>query len=821
MKRGCLVGLSILMIIFIVVPIGALAEEDKIQPSDENIIMDAKIGFDSRYRLGAWTPITVEIENQGEDIDGFIEVTVNSDAARAISYSRPAVVAKDSKKRFILYAQINTIQKKFNVELKEKNKTIKSMEIKSMIPMTSNKYLIGVITDDKPALGYWWRTLGEGSIFANHETVLIKSDEIPDRREVMENFDMLVINNVDTSLMTPKQEEILDQWIYNGGILILGTGPNARKTLSGLKSNIVDVQTGDMFQSDPIEKMDDIKLDLSDITPKDGEKLMEDNEKALVWGLERERGNIFISAFDLGLEPFSSWQGNKTFWETLLVENMDPNIVSRFKDPNGISNMNEKYAGGYNYHIREALGAIKALDVPPYINLIFILVAYILAVGPINYIVLKKLDKREWMWFTIPVFVVLFSVGIYTTGYLQKGNDIIVNTISTIELKGGPSASIDTYAGVFIPQRGDYHISVDSDTLLNLYGESDINDMGYSNPSEQDGRRTIKTKVSQGDPSSITLYDSNVWTMRTLALKDVNTEFGDIKAELFYEDGSIKGTIINNTPYPLEDVIIYTPMGNFERVGNLVSGGKGDVSLLLDDKIPQYSSGYDGIYMMLDELYPYAYSGNNTPSDEERDMRIKRTLLEGLILDEGAQYFSSDGYVNLIGFCDYRPDEKIKVNGSEPDDFQHMGVVASSFDIAYERDGMISLPPGYIKGILNQGLSKDITSADMGFYLEGGQATFDFYMSDYMDYDLSKIEINARLFDGSMEISLYDAEKGVYIDSDDAIDIDKNRGSIIINSESLSRFVSEEGVLRIEIQSKIRDYCNFDTPTLVIEGRKR
>lgn len=819
MEKKKWIAIIILMIISIVIPLGIMAEGEQAQSTQEDITMEAKIGFDGHYRLGAWTPITVEIENLSQDIDGYIEVIVNHDSDTAISYTRPAVIAKDSKKRFVLHAQINTIQKQLKIDLKQGDRTIKSLEVKNLAPMTLNKYLIGVITDDKPALSYWWRTLGEGSIFSSHDTVQVKTDEIPDNILVMDNFTMIVINNVDTSMLTHKQLLVLDQWVNNGGILIIGTGPNATKTLSGFTPTIIDAQIGEIYQTEPIPDMDNIELNMARLSPVDGKKFMDENGQGIVWMLQKGKGMIFLSEFDLGLEPFISWQGNKSLWETILVNSLNADVVTALRDPNIALDINVNHHYGSNYQLREALGAIKALDLPSFTNLIIILLGYLLVVGPINYIILKKFDKREWAWFTIPALVILFSIGIYAMGYWQKGSEIIVNTVSTIRLNDNAKADIDTYAGIFIPRRGDYEVSVDGDSFLSLFGEGGFDDMHYPNAQEQHQKRVL-ARISQVNPSSITLYDSNVWTMRTFTFRELDTAFGDIKGELFYEDGKVRGTVTNNTPYPLEDVIIYTPFGSFESIGNIVSGGQKEVNLSISNVNRQYK-GYDSLYMMLENLYPYSYYSGRAPSDEEREIWIKRNLIEGILMNYANPSLTSSSYINLLGFCEYRPDEKIKVNGTEPSDLQYRGVVIKGLDMEFEKDGVVSIPPGYVKGILDVQASDSVFPEYSGFYLERGQAVFYFDMSSYMDLDISKFEIIVTPYNGSIGLSIYDIELGDYIDVGDNITNDRARGTISINPNDLNGFVSENGLLYLRVHGEPRGYTNFETPTLVIEGRQR
>src|SRR4029078_3512544 len=83
--------------------------------------------------------------------------------------------------------------------------------------------------------------------------------------------------------------------------------------------------------------------------------------------------------------------------------------------------------GGDDSQIVQAAAQLPNLALPPVGGLIAILVVYILLIGPINYLILKRIDRREWAWVTMPVLIVAFAVGAYGFGSLLRGTNAPVN----------------------------------------------------------------------------------------------------------------------------------------------------------------------------------------------------------------------------------------------------------------------------------------------------------------------------------------------------------------------------------------------------------
>ena len=110
---------------------------------------------------------------------------------------------------------------------------------------------------------------------------------------------------------------------------------------------------------------------------------------------------------------------------------------------------------------------LPALALPPIGGLVLLLFGYIALIGPINYLVLKRIDRREWAWVTMPALIAVFAAGAYAYGSALRGSDVIVNEVAIV--RGAPDAtegSAQVYLGVFSPTRGTYQVALPGGALL-------------------------------------------------------------------------------------------------------------------------------------------------------------------------------------------------------------------------------------------------------------------------------------------------------------------------------------------------------------------
>lgn len=196
-------------------------------------------------------------------------------------------------------------------------------------------------------------------------------------------------------------------------------------------------------------------------------------------------GRVTLVGFDLDRSPFidERTKADRTaFWEALVAAAGDdqaarPQAVERSQPPPN------QWGGGGQVKstpltTREAEdGASAALrasvdyyDEVPVISFgwvaLFIL-GYTLLIGPIEYILLKKLLGRlELTWITFPVIVLTVSGAAYLTAYAVKGKDLRMNKIDVVDVDlrtdpARPRVYGRTWFTIFSPRIDSYTIGVE------------------------------------------------------------------------------------------------------------------------------------------------------------------------------------------------------------------------------------------------------------------------------------------------------------------------------------------------------------------------
>ena len=93
---------------------------------------------------------------------------------------------------------------------------------------------------------------------------------------------------------------------------------------------------------------------------------------------------------------------------------------------------------------------------------LFILI-YIVLIGPVDYLFLKKVVKRlEWTWVTFPVIVITVSAGAYFAAYALKGKDLKINKVDVVDIDlAGKRVDGNTWFTLFSPRIQNYTIGVE------------------------------------------------------------------------------------------------------------------------------------------------------------------------------------------------------------------------------------------------------------------------------------------------------------------------------------------------------------------------
>jgi hypothetical protein len=254
-------------------------------------------------------------------------------------------------------------------------------------------------------------------------------------------------------------------------------------------------------------------------------------------------------AFDAGANPFARWGDNARLWEAI--------VAAHRRSPRWFTIQD-------TYGLREAVNTIPGLKLPSTLQLLGFMLCYTALIGPVNYVVLRKMDRRVLAWLTIPAVILGFTACAYLTGFQMRGTRAIVHRLAAIYVpEGQETGRLVEVVGLFSPRRTTY------DLRLTEAGVGSL-PMGYYGSSSRQPLRV----VVESDGATVTDLRVDVGGIHPFIAEGyviaprVET---DLRLVLASTGGlQLEGTVRNGDAC-LQDAVLIT--GGYEqRLGDLEAG---------------------------------------------------------------------------------------------------------------------------------------------------------------------------------------------------------------------------------------------------------
>jgi hypothetical protein len=210
-----------------------------------------------------------------------------------------------------------------------------------------------------------------------------------------------------------------------------------------------------------------------------------------------------------------------------------------FIGPNGPV---QSFADVFGNVLNQSPGATN----PPILLIGLILLCYVALTGPIAYLVLRSMRRRELLWATAPVAALIFAMASYGIGFGSHGTDFIDNAIELQRISPDGTIQAYSYQGLFAPQRGDHVISLPPATLATTSFGSYYSGNGTRNSSSD--------LVVVGSHTTVNLHGVAVWQPNGFQTLSLAAGSSAVEAHLTYSGNSVRGTIVSRAPVPIRDV---------------------------------------------------------------------------------------------------------------------------------------------------------------------------------------------------------------------------------------------------------------------------
>lgn len=714
--------------------------EANAQEQSSGLKMEARPAFDGHFKYGEWLPLWVQLENNGPDLSGELQVRVPGRTGTSV-YAVEVSLPSGSRKLVPLYALPNNFSHALEVQLASKNQVLAKQSV-TVRPQPNVNYMIGIVAPERGAMALMMGASLPG-IRRTKVLVDLQLSDLPERPEGLRSFDALILNDLDTSSLTPSQKDALETWVHQGGRLIIGGGPRILQTASGLPDSLLPFIPSSFTEISSVSSLagysnaEEVRVPgpfvVATGDEPGGKVLVKQDGLPLVVELGLGSGFVDLIALDLALSPFDAWPGTASFWSALLSPNgaypdwLPPDMSARQTSAN---------------QMIYALSNLPALDLPSIRSLSVLLAIYIILVGPVNYLVLRWRKRLHWAWITIPLITIIFSGGAFSLGYAMRGTDLLLNRVIVAELQGGRTANIRNYYGLFSPSQNSYEIEVLGGGLL-----SQLNadyDPWSSRPMTAAGEVVL---LQQGDKNLVRGLSVNQWSMQSFMTEGALNDFGEISADLEFEQLSLRGTLSNETGVDLYDVVLV--VGNqILRLGELRAGEDVPVNLQTPDLMGQ-AFGPPLSYRIFEQEF-----NRPMPSGPPRELQLKQSILD-TVVPYGSSFGTFSGKFGgtanpegmdsalLLGWFD-SSSEDILVEGRVPAQ-QTTALLYTRIPFRLAEGGQVSVPPGLIAGSIIQmpvegGMCGPSGSAAV--YLGRGEAVFEFVLPErYRDVNIEELVV--------------------------------------------------------------------------------
>lgn len=523
------------------------------------LTIEASSLLDGHARVGSWMAIDVHIKNDGPPLTGELRLTGGVQGRTRFGTAIEAPTQSDQTHR--LYVQPPGFGREMEVSLVSGSTTVATTKAQFTIHDAS-QMVVGIVAEQPGDI------IGDLDLLPNVNnvkpvTVGLEVRDLPDRVEGWGALDRVVWQDMDSNQLAPEQLNALRGWVAGGGRLIIAGGTAGPSSLSAFPDALLPYRpttTTDVAPSSLVALLGELPDAATDLPALSG-ALTSGRSLATVAGqsVAAERAYGAGAVTIIGFDPTAKWLAGTNIAEGLWRRL----IPTRSTGTAG---------SGDDSQIVQAAAQLPSLALPPVGGLIALLGAYILLIGPLNYIVLKRLDKREWAWVTMPVLIAAFAVGAYGFGSLIRGTNVIVNEAAIV--RGAPGATeglAQTYVGVFSPSRASYQVRFLDGALLSAPTNGDF---------LSDGTATT-LDVLQGEPSRVRDLGVGFGSLRTIRAESP-VKVPLVQAALRLEDGRLRGSVTNASDQVLQAPAVVLG-GTVAKLSDLAPGQTANVDVALQN----------------------------------------------------------------------------------------------------------------------------------------------------------------------------------------------------------------------------------------------
>lgn len=582
----------------------------------------ATAGISGKAKYQSVVPLQVTVKNNGADFSGDMAINSSNSYEAASALVVPIDIAAGEEKTFTFYLDGLADNGYSDADLFafyegniEKGKKIaykgtKRLQSNFLDPTSTFVY---TLTDKSDRLSALLRL----SSFVPQNNVEIfninqlKDYTFPEDEQGLAMANVIVVDEVAIADLAQKQQEALLKWVQDGGTLLLGASDQADAT-AGVFKDYLPMSLSQEMTSIPAETLTKLSgggiftqpISIHTATNhKESLPVLTENNVVLASKKKIGSGEIIQTAFSLGDQPLASMDG----YAALLAKIIDIQSISQ----QGMMSQGQSPLDQISYELRNINELFPSFEVSVSYMLI-VIILYIIIIGPVLYFVLKKIDKREYAWWIIPVFSIVLSIGLFIVG--AKDRVVQPQVQQSAFYKVNEDSSLNGYyvESILTNRSGDFIVNTDKNTTA-------VAMRNYNNFTGTVGDLHESSYIKENaNGSTLTLRDLNYWSVQSFGGKTSAQNIGKMDVDITLKNEKLTGTIKNNFPFELKDVTLISGVKEV-KLGDIKANGTLQVDKEMKTTVLQKPSVFNS--------YNYSYPSQKDEVDPMRVERMKTLAL--------------------------------------------------------------------------------------------------------------------------------------------------------------------------------------------------
>ncbi len=403
------------------------------------------------------------VNNLGREVEA--RIRIEDETSRTVVTRREPVAAA-VKKRVFFYLPVGVagtfgggLQVRYTITDRGGKTIAAGVPVQSFTASYPQALQVGLFSSDTATPGAFKlpQTIANDSV----EVMRLAADTFPDRWIGLSPLDVLILHDAPVDALTAEQAQALADYVRQGGSVILSPGRQKGWLTQPAIAAIVKLKVGEPETVTELPQLNRVYGRFTGREPflfypvEGGTPHQVGATPTEIAAFPSGFGRAAVIPFDVRKAPFAAWDPLEQLWSALIT------AAARRPAEAGILPTSQHL--GRQSVFRTMAAFINPY--PPFLLIVALAVLFLAAVGPVNYLVLRRLRMTLLIVLTVPVISLVFLAMVLAIGYVLKGTSTVAYSVRFLTTRPGLDCARERHLfTVFAPTTRTYDVSLDAET---------------------------------------------------------------------------------------------------------------------------------------------------------------------------------------------------------------------------------------------------------------------------------------------------------------------------------------------------------------------